>query len=139
MDLILKYFHCGSNLQHVYAIDFAVQLVARLRQRFFITTLSMFTLAAQFARFCKRFLTHTVCEVTKLNYMALSAKYDSFFVGWAISRCLSTAPHPMKREVIYFLFITLQSYFWPAKNDSYNSRIVSMRLDTMLFKFCEQN
>ena len=32
----------------------------------------------------------------------------NFFVAWAISKCLSTTPHPTKgKGVVYFLYINL--------------------------------
>ena len=38
---------------------------------------------------------------------------EIFFFGWAISRCLSTTPHPIGGQgVVYFLYITLWSYYW---------------------------
>ena len=59
-----------------------------------------------------QFLQHmNVKNVMSIQYPALS--YSSsifcyFFVGLAISRCLSTAPRPMRGKVaVYFLYITL--------------------------------
>ena len=38
-------------------------------------------------------------------------KIPNFFVGLAVSRCLSTTPHPMNR--VYIFFFTLWSYVGP--------------------------
>ena len=40
--------------------------------------------------------------------VGIISKIGSFFVGWAISRCLSITPHPMGVQgVVYFLYINL--------------------------------